>query len=66
MRCPLLVQVAADDAITPPAPAIEAARRASRGELVTYAGLSHFEVYRGDAYEQVIGDQIDFLARHLG
>lgn len=66
VRCPLLVQVAADDAITPPAPAIETARRASRGELVTYAGLSHFDVYRGPAYEQVIGDQVDFLARHLG
>jgi len=66
VHCPLLVQVAADDAVTPPAPAIEAATRAPRGELLTYAGLSHFDVYRGAAYEQMIADQLDFLQRHLG
>jgi len=66
VRCPLLVQVAADDAITPPAPAIDAATRAPHGELQVYAGLSHFDVYRGAAYEQVVADQVDFLARQLG
>jgi fermentation-respiration switch protein FrsA (DUF1100 family) len=66
VACPLLVQVAADDVTTPPAPAIEAAGRAPRGELLTYAGLRHFDVYRGEAYERVVGDQLEFLDRHLG
>ena len=66
VRCPILFQVAMEDAVTPPAPAITAAGRAPRGELLTYAGLGHFDVYRGEAYERVIGDQLDFLARHLG
>ena len=55
------MQVAADDVVTPPAPAIEAAGRAPRGELLTYAGLGHFDVYRGEAYERVVGDQLEFL-----
>lgn len=66
VRCPLLVQVVADDAVTPPAPAIAAANRAPRGELIAYAGLGHFDVYRGEPFEQVVSDQLDFLARHLG
>jgi fermentation-respiration switch protein FrsA (DUF1100 family) len=65
VRCPLLVQVAADDAVTPPAPAIAAAKRAPRGELAVYAGLGHFEVYRGEPFELVVTDQLDFLSRHL-
>ena len=65
VRCPLLVQVAAEDALTPPAPAIEMASSAPRGELLTYAGLGHFDVYRGEPYEQAAADQLEFLDRHL-
>jgi fermentation-respiration switch protein FrsA (DUF1100 family) len=65
VQCPLLVQVAAEDAVTPPAPAIEMASRAPRGELLAYAGLGHFDVYRGEPYETVVADQVRFLARHL-
>lgn len=66
VRCPILVQVASDDAITPPGPAIEAAGRAPKGELITYAGLSHFDIYRGESFERAVSDQLDFLDRHLG
>lgn len=66
VSCPILVQVASDDAITPPAPAMEAAGRAPKGELIIYAGLGHFEIYRGEAYERAVADQLDFLGRHLG
>lgn len=65
IQCPLLVQVCSDDAVTPPAPAIEAAARAPKGELITYAGLGHFDIYRGEPFEQAIADQLDFLNRHL-
>jgi uncharacterized protein len=65
VRCPLLVQVAGDDAITPVEPAAAAARRAPRGELVTYPGIGHFDVYRGERFELAVADQLEFLARHL-
>jgi fermentation-respiration switch protein FrsA (DUF1100 family) len=65
IQCPILVQVCSDDAITPPAPAIEAAQRAPKGELITYAGIGHFDIYRGDHLDRAAADQIDFLNRHL-
>jgi pimeloyl-ACP methyl ester carboxylesterase len=61
--CPWLVCVADDDAVTPPQPAIKAAMRAPRGELRRYDG-GHFDVYRGELFERVVGDQLDFLARN--
>jgi dienelactone hydrolase len=64
VRCPLLVQVADDDSVAPAAPAIAAANAAPRGELARYP-LGHFDVYRGEAFEQAVGDQLAFFARHL-
>jgi fermentation-respiration switch protein FrsA (DUF1100 family) len=64
IRCPVLVCVAEQDAITPPAPAIAAAERAPRGELRRYPG-GHFDLYRGEAFERVVADETDFLTRHL-
>jgi len=65
LPCPILVQVCSSDAITPPGPAIEAARKARNGELITYAGLGHFDIYRGEPFERAVADQIEFLTRHL-
>ena len=64
VRCPLLVQVATEDAITPPEAARKAARRAPRGELREYP-CGHFDVYVGEMFERVVADQLDFLGRHL-
>ncbi len=64
VRCPLLVQVADHDAITPPAPATRAAQRAPRGELRSYLG-DHFDLYFGDRFELAVADQLDFLERAL-
>ena len=66
VECPLLIQVASNDSITPPGPAIEAAGKAPRGELVTYAGLGHFDIYRGEHFERAVADQTEFLIRNLG
>jgi fermentation-respiration switch protein FrsA (DUF1100 family) len=62
--CPLLVQVAEDDVTTPPEPGRKVAARAPKGELLSYPG-AHFDIYFGELFEQVVGDQIDFLRRHL-
>ena len=65
LHCPWLVCVGEDDRVAKPGPAIAAARRAARGELRTYPGVDHFDVYDGPAHEAVVNDQIEFLSRHL-
>jgi dienelactone hydrolase len=66
VRCPLQVLVMAADAVTPPEPAREMARRAPHGELVERPGREgHFAVYTGEAFEWAVGEQTAFLERHL-
>jgi uncharacterized protein len=64
VACPILFCVGTEDHITPTEPALKAARAAPRGELVTYT-LSHFEIYRGEAFERAVADQLEFLGRHV-
>lgn len=63
LDAPWLVQAALRDATTPVKPAIRAAKRAPRGELVTY-DLDHFDVYVEPYFEQTVTDQLAFLRKH--
>lgn len=63
--CPILYCVCDDDHTTPPGPAISAAERAPRGELIRYP-MGHFEIYVGEGFEQSSADQTAFFVRHLG
>jgi fermentation-respiration switch protein FrsA (DUF1100 family) len=45
--------------------AIDAARRAPRGESRTYPGVDHFDIYDGPEHEALVADEIDFLRRQL-
>lgn len=65
LHCPWLVCVGEADRVAQPGPAIAAARRAPRGELRTYPGIDHFDIYDGPAHEALVADQLDFLRRHL-
>jgi pimeloyl-ACP methyl ester carboxylesterase len=65
LHCPWLVCVAADDQVAAPGPAIAAARRAPRGELRTYPGVDHFDIYDGPEHEAVVADEVGFLRRHV-
>jgi alpha-beta hydrolase superfamily lysophospholipase len=65
LHCPWLVCVGEADRVAKPGPAIAAARRAPRGELRTYPGVDHFDIYDGLTHEAVVADQLDFLRRHL-
>jgi uncharacterized protein len=65
LHCPWLVCVGEADRVAKPGPAIAAARRAPMGELRTYPGVDHFDVYDGPAHEALVADQLDFLKRHL-
>jgi hypothetical protein len=64
VRCPLLVQVATRDRLTPPGPAEAACRAAQRGELIGYP-VDHFGIYLDEAFERAVGDQLAFLGRHV-
>jgi alpha-beta hydrolase superfamily lysophospholipase len=65
LHCPWLVCVGEADRVARPGPAIFAARRAPLGELRTYPGVDHFDIYDGAEHEAVVADEIAFLRRHL-
>lgn len=65
LHCPWLVCVGEADRVARPGPAIAAARRAPLGELRTYPGVDHFDIYDGPQHEAVVADEIAFLRRHL-
>ena len=63
IRAPLLVLVCDQDTTSLPEPAIEAAKRAHRGELVRVQG-AHYEPFLG-GHEQAVEAELSFLRRHL-
>jgi len=65
LHCPWLVCVGEADRVAAPGIAIRAARKAPLGELRTYPGVDHFDIYDGPEHEAVLADQIEFLRRHL-
>jgi uncharacterized protein len=66
LHCPWLVCVGDEDHVARPGPAIRAARIAPHGELRTYPGVDHFDIYDGPAHELLLADQVEFLRRVLG
>lgn len=65
LHCPWLVCVGEGDRVAKPGPAITAARRAPFGELRTYPGVDHFDIYDGPEHDAVVADEVEFLRRHL-
>jgi alpha-beta hydrolase superfamily lysophospholipase len=65
LHCPWLVCVGGGDRVAKPGPAIAAARKAPLGELRTYPGVDHFDVYEGPHHEALVADQLEFLQRQL-
>lgn len=65
LHCPWLVCVGEADRVARPGPAIAAAKKAPLGELRTYAGVDHFDIYEGPQHEAVVADQLEFLRRRL-
>jgi alpha-beta hydrolase superfamily lysophospholipase len=63
VACPVLVLAHDDDGTALPGPAVRAARRAPRGELVCLPG-GHYAAYL-DGHEQAVEVQLSFLRRHL-
>lgn len=65
LHCPWLLCVGEADRVARPAAAIAAAGRAPFGELRTYPGVDHFDIYDGPEFEAVVADEIAFLRQHL-
>ena len=64
LGCPALFCVCDHDSVAPAEATLRHAARVPRGEVRRYPE-GHFDIYVGDAFERVVADQLDFLARHL-
>src|SRR4051812_2044955 len=64
VNAPILFCICDADTVAPAATALRYAATAPRGEVKRYP-VGHFDIYRGDAFEQAVGDQTEFLVRHL-
>lgn len=62
--CPILYTIGEQDLLTPARFAHDAARRAPRAEIKSYA-CGHFDFYLPPLWEKVVADQTEFLVRHL-
>lgn len=63
VRCPMLIVACDQDQSALPGPAVRAARRAPRAELVRLPG-GHYAPFM-DAHEQAVDAELSFLRRHL-
>jgi pimeloyl-ACP methyl ester carboxylesterase len=61
---PVLVCIAEHDRESPAELARQMADNAPRGELKNYP-FTHFDFYRPDLRALIVGDQVDFLRKHL-
>ncbi|MFF8859192.1 alpha/beta fold hydrolase [Streptomyces althioticus] len=64
ITCPALVQIVAQDAITPKRVAERAAGKMRHSTVRVYEG-GHFDPYVEPLFDTVIADQIEFLHRHV-
>ncbi|BBP59474.1 alpha/beta hydrolase [Pseudomonas sp. St316] len=64
VKLPILFCVSTTDTVTPPEQTIALVRKAPHGETRLYAA-GHFEFYMGDAFEELVKDQTEFLTKHL-
>ncbi|UUY01703.1 alpha/beta hydrolase [Svornostia abyssi] len=61
VRCPILFCVCDRDTVAPARATLRHARRAPQAEIRRY-DHGHFTIYSGDAFEEVVADQLAFLA----
>ncbi|WP_327097641.1 alpha/beta fold hydrolase [Nocardia vinacea] len=64
IAAPILICISATDSVAPPKQTERYARQAPRGDVRLY-DAGHFGFYLGEAFEQLVADQTEFLVRHL-
>ena len=64
VRCPILFCICDEDTIAPADAALGYAAQAPQAEVKRYP-IGHFDIYKGQWFEQASAEQTDFLVRHL-
>jgi pimeloyl-ACP methyl ester carboxylesterase len=64
VNAPVLFCICDNDAVAPAEIALRYAATAPRGEVKRYP-VGHFDIYLGEPFERAVGDQTEFLVRHL-
>ncbi|NMN98410.1 alpha/beta hydrolase [Antrihabitans stalactiti] len=64
IQIPILFCISSTDTVAPAGPTLKYARRAPHGVVQTYEA-GHFDFYTGQPFEQLVAEQIDFLAKHM-
>ncbi|MEX2106926.1 MAG: alpha/beta hydrolase [Solirubrobacterales bacterium] len=64
VSAPIMFCVCDRDSVAPARATLRHAARAPRGEVFRYP-IGHFEIYKGEAFERAVADQLDFLRRHV-
>ena len=62
IHAPVLFQVCNTDSVAPAKKTLAYANRTPRKEIKCYE-YGHFDIYTGDAFEEVVSDQLEFLSR---
>lgn len=65
VRCPVLFQVCEKDEIVPLEASKDAENRMRGHVEAHYYPITHFDIYSGENFERAVGDQVDFLVKHL-
>ncbi len=64
LQCLVLFCVCGGDSVAPSGVTLRHAAKVSHGKIKLYPD-GHFDIYRGDAFERVVSDQLDFLERQI-
>lgn len=62
IQAPVLYCVCNNDTVAPSGPTLRYATQTPRKEVLRY-DYGHFDIYVGSAFDEVVGDQLDFLQR---
>ena len=64
VTCPIHVAVCTQDSVAPPGPTTRYLEKAPTAEPV-FLDENHFSIYVGEAFENNVAQQLEFLARHV-
>lgn len=64
LHCPTLICACEKDTVAPYGATKKLADAAPNVELKSYP-VGHFDIYLGEAFEQAVADQVEFLTKHL-
>lgn len=64
IQAPVFFAICRKDTVAPATVSQRHAEKAPHGEIKVYP-FGHFDIYLGEAFDQAVGDYLDFLRRHV-